>query len=66
VSAPRIQVRIVGCTSEKPGMVLTGKLRKDLWDDDNVQEPLTLNGKNDGGLAEMNAAVRDVAASLHD
>jgi hypothetical protein len=47
-------------------MVLTGKLRKDLWDDDNVQEPLTLNGKNDGGLAEMNAAVRDVAASLHD
>ena len=30
-------MRIVGCKSEKPEMVLTGKLRKDLWDDENVQ-----------------------------
>lgn len=43
-------VRVVGCTCEKPGMVLTGKLKKDLWDDDNIQTPLPLNMKQGSAL----------------
>lgn len=60
------RVRIVGCKSEKPDMVLTGKFRKDLWDEDNIQTPLALNvkGGKDRGPQQQNEAMAMVAASL--
>ena len=58
------RVRIVGCKSEKPEMVLMGKLRKDLWDDDNVQTPLPLNVKKERGELQQQQAEIAVAASL--
>jgi hypothetical protein len=38
-------VRVVACTKELPEMKLLGKLKKDLWDEDNKVEPLALNVK---------------------
>lgn len=59
------RVRLVGCTSEKPEMVLLGKLRKDLWDDDNVQKPLPLNVKEkERGPQQMHDAEIAIAASM--
>ena len=46
-------------------MALPGKLRKDLWDDDNIQKPLPLNVKEKPrGPSQMAAAEAQVAASL--
>ncbi|KAL1496561.1 hypothetical protein AB1Y20_014167 [Prymnesium parvum] len=39
-------VRVLGFEVEKSSMKLLGKSKKDLWDDDNVIEPLTLNANN--------------------
>ena len=63
-SAASQRVRIVGCKSEKPEMVLMGKLRKDLWDDDNIQTPLPLNVKKERGELQQQQAEIAVAASL--
>jgi len=57
-------VRIVGCVSERPEMKLLGKLRKDLWDDDNIQTPLPLNYKKERGPLQMHLQEIAVAASL--
>ena len=60
------RVRIVGCKSEKPDLVLTGKLRKDLWDDDNIQTPLALNvkGGKERGAAALAKNMAQIAAQL--
>ena len=66
-SGEKQSVRIVGCKKEKPEMHLNGKLRKDLWDDDNIQTPLALNvreGKERGALQQQQAEIA-VAASLN-
>ena len=57
--APQQRVRIVGCTCEKPGMQLSGKRVKDLWDDENVQslEEELRQGKAGGSMDEQLAAV---------
>lgn len=57
-------VRVVGCTSEKPEMKLLGKLRKDLWDEDNKVEPLPLNVKKERGLQQQQENIAKMAASL--
>jgi len=56
---PQQQVRIVGCTCEKPGMELNGKRVKDLWDDENVQslEDELKQGKSGKSVDEQMAAV---------
>ena len=59
------RIRLVGCQSEKPEMALTGKYRKDLWDDDNVQKPLQLNVKEkERGALQAQQAEIAIAASL--
>ena len=59
------RVRVVGCKSEKPDMVLTGKFRKDLWDDDNIIKPLTLNSSNkERGMLQQKQNEIAVAAGL--
>lgn len=57
-------VKVVGCTREKPEMKLLGKMRKDLWDDDNVIKPLPLNVKKERGLREAQLNEIAVAQSL--
>ncbi len=57
-------VRVVGCTREKPEMKLLGKLKKDLWDDDNKVEPLPLNVKKERGLQQQQENIAKMAASL--
>lgn len=59
-------VRIVGCTCEKPGMFLSGKLNKDLWDEDNVIEPLALDCQSGRGQLEQRQEEAKVAMSLGD
>jgi len=59
------RVRLVGCKSEKPEMVLTGKFHKDLWDEDNVIKPLQLNAQNrERGELQAHQNEAAVAASL--
>ena len=57
-------VRIIGCTSEKPEMLLLGKLQKDLWDEDNRIEPLPLNAKKERGMLQQQQNIAKMAAQL--
>mmetsp|Transcript_27479 Transcript_27479/g.69945 ORF Transcript_27479/g.69945 Transcript_27479/m.69945 type:complete len:261 (-) Transcript_27479:377-1159(-) len=57
-------VRLVGCSSEKPEMKLLGKLRKDLWDEDNKVEPLALNVKREPTILQQQENIAKMAASL--
>jgi len=62
-------VRIVGSETEKPAMQLLGKLKKDLWDDENVIAPLPLNVKGalkstEGSVLKSKAAEIAEAMSL--
>uniref|UniRef100_A0A6T7ZIV2 Uncharacterized protein n=1 Tax=Prymnesium polylepis TaxID=72548 RepID=A0A6T7ZIV2_9EUKA len=59
----RHAVRLVGNETEKPAMKLLGKLRKDLWDDENVIAPMALNVKK-GSDAVRGSAMRVQAAEM--
>lgn len=59
------RVRIVGCTCMKPEMELTGKLRKDLWDEDNKIHPLPLDAKANSLELQQNEMIQ-IASSLGD
>lgn len=59
-------VRVVGCKKEKPGMLLMGKFRKDLWDDENVQKPLPLNTKKEHGALQAQNDEIKIASTLQD
>ena len=63
-SGGRQSVRVAGCTREKPDMKLLGKMRKDLWDDDNIIKPLPLNVKKERGLRDQQLSEMEVAQSL--
>ena len=60
------EVRHVGSVTEKPGLLLTGKVVKDLWDDDNPIKPLEVNSNSrlQGGTMKAKAAEMAVAMSL--
>jgi len=57
-------IRVVGCTMEKPEMKLLGKLKKDLWDEDNKVEPLPLNMKKERGMLQQQQNIANMALSL--
>jgi len=57
-------VRVIGCTMEKPEMKLLGKLKKDLWDEDNKVEPLPLNMKKERGLQQQAENIAKEALNL--
>mmetsp|Transcript_15913 Transcript_15913/g.43172 ORF Transcript_15913/g.43172 Transcript_15913/m.43172 type:complete len:184 (-) Transcript_15913:417-968(-) len=59
----RHAVRLVGNETEKPAMKLLGKLRKDLWDDENVIAPMALNVKK-GSDAARGSSMRVKAAEM--
>jgi len=58
-------VRLAESATEKPELELKGKMSKDLWDDENVIEPLPLNvKKNEPSQLKAKAAEIAMALSL--
>jgi len=60
----RHSVRLVGSQTEKPAMKLLGKLNKDLWDEENVIEPLPLNVKKSNEASVLKQKTAEIAEAM--